>query len=322
MHPEGSIAEKYLTDESMTFCSRFLHNVKTKSNRTERYIDGYYGASTHTSLTKLEHGQVHRYIIFNLDIIEIFRNLHIEDLKQRYPTITSLRLQKLHFKEFADWFETYVQKNRGKNENISRDICSISRGPNFFLKSYNGYILNGVKFLSFEVSNLKKTQNHGILVSAITSTYLKNPNDDPKINDLSYHGTLQKVFEMYWLLVAFVLSVFMVVTTPDQSDHSTDEQDYDHPNLHDMNMAGCDGDQTKKKTREQNKNHAEYHPSQGQRFVIKFRNDQIVHDSVARKLNKKCAMVANDFKLLPMDVPWIEQDQKNIDEAMTTIQVY
>ncbi|KMZ69014.1 hypothetical protein ZOSMA_223G00110 [Zostera marina] len=112
----------------------------------------------------------------------------------------------------------------------------------------------------------------------------------------------------------------MVVTTPDQSDHSTDEQDYDHPNLHEMNMAGCDGDQTKKKTREQNKDHVEYHPSQGQRFVIKFKNDQIVHDSVAKKLNKKCAMVANDFKLLLMDVPWFEQDQKNIDEAMTTIQ--
>ncbi|KMZ59777.1 hypothetical protein ZOSMA_65G01110 [Zostera marina] len=88
-HPEGSIAEKYLADESMTFCSRFLHNVETKSNRTERYIDGYYGASTHTSFTKLEHGQVHRYIIFNLDIIEIFRNLHIDVLKQRENLITA-----------------------------------------------------------------------------------------------------------------------------------------------------------------------------------------------------------------------------------------
>ncbi|KMZ56702.1 hypothetical protein ZOSMA_92G00650 [Zostera marina] len=27
-HPEGSIAEKYLADESMTFCSRFLHTTK------------------------------------------------------------------------------------------------------------------------------------------------------------------------------------------------------------------------------------------------------------------------------------------------------
>ncbi|KMZ74827.1 hypothetical protein ZOSMA_1224G00020 [Zostera marina] len=31
-------------------------------------------------------------------------------------------------------------------------------------------------------------------------------------------------------------------------------------------------------------------------------------------------MVASDFKLLPMDVLWIEQDQKIIDEAMATIQ--
>ncbi|KMZ58431.1 hypothetical protein ZOSMA_77G00930, partial [Zostera marina] len=47
----------------------------------------------------------------------------------------------------------------------------------------------------------------------------------------------------------------------------------------------------RKKQENKHKDHAEYHPSQGQRFVIKFRNDQIVHDSVARKLNKKCAMV-------------------------------
>ncbi|KMZ75715.1 hypothetical protein ZOSMA_110G00210 [Zostera marina] len=83
-HPEGSIAEKHLVDESMTFCSRFLHNVETKSNKTKRYIDGYYSASTHTSLTKLEHGQVHRYIIFNLDNTEIFQSLHIDNLKQWY----------------------------------------------------------------------------------------------------------------------------------------------------------------------------------------------------------------------------------------------
>ncbi|KMZ73641.1 hypothetical protein ZOSMA_1458G00010 [Zostera marina] len=53
--------------------------------------------------------------------------------------------------------------------------------------------------------------------------------------------------KIYCLLVAFILSVFMVVTTPDQSDDSdhSDEQNYDHPNLH-MNTARC-GSQTKKK---------------------------------------------------------------------------
>lgn len=82
-HPEGSIAEGYLAEESLTFCSRFLHNVETKSNRVDRYIDGYIGATTHASLSKLERDQAHRCIIFNLDIIEIYRDRHIDHIKQR-----------------------------------------------------------------------------------------------------------------------------------------------------------------------------------------------------------------------------------------------
>ena len=32
-HLEGSIAEGYITEESATFCSRFLHDVETKHDR-------------------------------------------------------------------------------------------------------------------------------------------------------------------------------------------------------------------------------------------------------------------------------------------------
>ena len=32
-HLEGSIAEGYITKESATFCSRFLHDVETKHDR-------------------------------------------------------------------------------------------------------------------------------------------------------------------------------------------------------------------------------------------------------------------------------------------------
>ena len=35
--PEGSIAEGYLSEECMTFCSRFLDDVDTKLNRPERH---------------------------------------------------------------------------------------------------------------------------------------------------------------------------------------------------------------------------------------------------------------------------------------------
>ncbi|WVZ82126.1 hypothetical protein U9M48_029427 [Paspalum notatum var. saurae] len=36
-HPEGSIAEGYISEECMTFCSRFLEDVDTKFNRPERH---------------------------------------------------------------------------------------------------------------------------------------------------------------------------------------------------------------------------------------------------------------------------------------------
>lgn len=111
------------------------------------------------------------------------------------PTITSLRLQKLHFKEFAKWFEIHIASIRD-NEHVREDISWLSRGPNFFVKSYRGYILNGVKFHTTDQSQCRKTQNNGVYVSATTSTYLKNPDDPPLIDDLSYHGILENVYEI------------------------------------------------------------------------------------------------------------------------------
>jgi len=37
-HAERSIAEKYLADECLTFCSRYLHGIETKFNRVERNL--------------------------------------------------------------------------------------------------------------------------------------------------------------------------------------------------------------------------------------------------------------------------------------------
>ena len=37
--PEGSIAERYISEECMTFCSWYLHDMDTKFNRPERNAD-------------------------------------------------------------------------------------------------------------------------------------------------------------------------------------------------------------------------------------------------------------------------------------------
>lgn len=39
-HPEGSIAESYIFNECLTFCSMYLSGGETKHNREERNYDG------------------------------------------------------------------------------------------------------------------------------------------------------------------------------------------------------------------------------------------------------------------------------------------
>ena len=36
-NPEGSLAEGYISEECMTFCSRFLEDINTKLSRPERH---------------------------------------------------------------------------------------------------------------------------------------------------------------------------------------------------------------------------------------------------------------------------------------------
>jgi hypothetical protein len=36
-HPEGSIAEGYISEECLTFCARFLEDVDTKLNQADRH---------------------------------------------------------------------------------------------------------------------------------------------------------------------------------------------------------------------------------------------------------------------------------------------
>lgn len=85
-HPKGSIAESYLFDESLTFCSRYLHGV-TRFTRRVRNDEGLPMEVQSTTpffrnigrglagkcCVALDHKtwlQAHRYVLFNYDNID------------------------------------------------------------------------------------------------------------------------------------------------------------------------------------------------------------------------------------------------------------
>jgi hypothetical protein len=89
--PEGSIAESYLADECMAFCSRYLEGFATKHNQPARNDDNphQYESSIYSHESTLfppvgkslgrpigytlgddEAVQAHRYVLFNCDAVK------------------------------------------------------------------------------------------------------------------------------------------------------------------------------------------------------------------------------------------------------------
>jgi hypothetical protein len=71
--PEGSIAEGYIAEELLTFCSRYLESAQTVFNRPHRNPDAARGEVKSFSLDEKSWAQAHRYILFNSDDFIPFR---------------------------------------------------------------------------------------------------------------------------------------------------------------------------------------------------------------------------------------------------------
>jgi hypothetical protein len=84
--PEGCIAESYIYNECLTFCSMYLSGIETKFNREERNYDGGkdndrelsifstsarpFGASKYETLSEQEFKKIQWYILNNCDEVE------------------------------------------------------------------------------------------------------------------------------------------------------------------------------------------------------------------------------------------------------------
>lgn len=88
--PEGSIAESYIIEETLTFCSRYFEEIESRVNRPRRVDERAkdsessemlsifprqgkpVGSSSMFTLTPLENTQSHRYVLLNCTAVEPF----------------------------------------------------------------------------------------------------------------------------------------------------------------------------------------------------------------------------------------------------------
>ncbi|KAA0046654.1 uncharacterized protein E6C27_scaffold427G00170 [Cucumis melo var. makuwa] len=142
--PEGSIAERYVMNESSTFCSRYLRGIETRFTRDERNDD-----------TIVENEVIGDFEIFKqkvrpleIKLISIRKHLRL----QRRPAQNSMDLYKIQERAFPEWFRAQVLELR-QSANLFDDFFSLAMRPSFDVRCYNGCIVGGVRSHSIELDS-------------------------------------------------------------------------------------------------------------------------------------------------------------------------
>ncbi|XP_025622948.1 uncharacterized protein [Arachis hypogaea] len=194
---EGSIAEGYVAEEALTFCSRYLEGIETRFNRPPRvddrpdgnynkHVDSLFpqmgnskGAFTVFELLPMEKKQAHRYVVLNClyvkPFIDDFKDFIRRRSKGRRPS--NVEIEKRVNKDFFTWFPTQLMNPDVMNI-VHEDLRYLARGPSRYAKRFSTVSINGFSFRTtnrFLLQSLgKKWREHRIK--------LWNDFDDPRLS--------------------------------------------------------------------------------------------------------------------------------------------
>nr|XP_025650886.1 uncharacterized protein LOC112747020 isoform X1 [Arachis hypogaea] len=224
--PEGSIAQGYLMEEILTFCSRYLENIETRWNRPRRvddeptheesnpWLDTLFpqvgkplGVSSYFTLTATEKLQAHRHVLTNCSIVDNylqeFRNIVRKQLRSR--TRNTSEIDKKVHREFASWFSTRIVRDLDKIEESKRTVFfSLAKGPIDQARRFSAYNVNGYKFRTVEREKGLKTQNSGIFGTFGTRSYSRNSDPNMRFGAVPYYGKLVDIIELNYDGIFFV----------------------------------------------------------------------------------------------------------------------
>nr|GFA39624.1 hypothetical protein [Tanacetum cinerariifolium] len=115
-------------------------------------------------------GQAHRYVLLNHSKIQPFHDHFLVELQALKKGPVDLKtIEKLIVEEFSGWLQLHVsflEKN-----NFDKEVLSFAIGPGNVVKKCNGFIRNGLRFLSKSHEEFKKTQNSGVVVEVEGGNY-------------------------------------------------------------------------------------------------------------------------------------------------------
>ncbi|XP_057785662.1 uncharacterized protein LOC131003203 isoform X1 [Salvia miltiorrhiza] len=126
-------------------------------------IGRVFGKNSSRFLQKEEYDAAHLYVLNNCpEVTNTYIGLFFDEIKYKFPRITSNHLHIKFDTEFANWFKSYVRDPNNEIDNIY--LRHLSLGPLQRMTCYQGFYVNGFKFQTVEYGSRNKTDNSGICV--------------------------------------------------------------------------------------------------------------------------------------------------------------
>ncbi|KAL5552963.1 hypothetical protein UlMin_040364 [Ulmus minor] len=195
--PEGSIAEGYVVDEALTFCSRYFDDVETRFNRPDMNDDGIHptrqlsvfesqckplGKQSYMELDNNDRDKAEFYILNNSPELEPYLNEHKQELHVRLGE-GCLNINEVHRTEFAGWFfEKIYAMHRMQAPEVTTELLSLSSKTNMVVSSYPVCIVNGVRFVTHDRDVRLRTQNSGVSWFKCDSKHMVTENNIASID--------------------------------------------------------------------------------------------------------------------------------------------
>ncbi|XP_048611568.1 uncharacterized protein LOC125585897 [Brassica napus] len=160
--PEGCIAEAYLAEECVRFCSEFLKKTTSYEEKRERntefesssILEGRpKSAGTDCVLSEKDMNIVHLAVIHNMAIVEPYVDMHLQHLQDSNERCRrdATTLWRTHTQKFASWLKEQIPIT---SQNHEETLKWLAYGPRASARAYSGYIINGLRFHTISVDRV------------------------------------------------------------------------------------------------------------------------------------------------------------------------
>ncbi|CAL9011652.1 unnamed protein product [Prunus brigantina] len=201
-HPEGCIAERYIAEEAVEFCTEHLYDVSTVGvpSSQKMGVSKPLSGCTVSVVDQDLLNQAHLYVFENTEEVLPYIEQHMIHIKTAYPKFRKRTkwLQDKHNSTFIQWLRFKVQSelNEEDNHGVSENLRWLAAGPNMAVPLYRSYLIKGIKFNIKALDDVRTTQNSGVYLLAHTMQVASAKDKNPILSNMGFYGVIQEIWDL------------------------------------------------------------------------------------------------------------------------------